>query len=68
MPAITYQISYMIRNSDEKIDLMYRDSEPKVGEIVTLKGKQYRIIEVEPLILPKSKFAYYHVLCEPVRS
>lgn len=61
-----YQVSYLIQSEDEKGEIVMRDSPPEVDEIVTIRGQEYRIVEVEPLILPLSEFAYYHALCEPV--
>ncbi len=65
-PDIEYQVSYLVRSKDEKGMIAMRDRPPKVGEVVTIRGKKYRIVEVETLILPLSRFAYYHALCEPV--
>ncbi len=65
-PKMEYQVSYLVRSEDEKGLITMRDRPPEVGEIVTIRGKQYRIVEVETLILPLSRFAYYHALCEPV--
>lgn len=61
-----YQVSYLIQSDDDKGEIVMRDSPPEVGEIVTIHGKDYEIVEVEPLILPLSEFAYYHAQCEPV--
>ncbi|MDQ7030479.1 MAG: hypothetical protein Q9O62_12210 [Ardenticatenia bacterium] len=65
-PDMEYQVSYLVRSKDEKGMIAMRDRPPKVGEVVTIRGKKYRIVEVETLILPLSRFAYYHALCEPV--
>lgn len=61
-----YQVSYLIQSEDDKGEIVMRDSPPEVGEVVTVHGKEYEIVEVEPLILPLSEFAYYHARCEPV--
>lgn len=65
-PKMEYQVSYLVRSEEEKGMITMRDRPPEVGEIVTIRGRQYRIVEVETLILPLSRFAYYHALCEPV--
>ncbi len=63
---MVYQVSYVIRGQKGEGKIAYIDHSPRVGEMVRLEGKLYRVIEVQELIKPLSHFSYYHVLCETV--
>lgn len=67
-----YQVSYVInrpkgkkKKAADNLDLVESDHYPQVGEMVTVEGKRYRIVEVVDLIPPRAQFCYVHALVEP---
>lgn len=63
---MVYQISYVIRGQPTQGEITEIDHQPRLGEVVTIKGKHYRIIELKELIKPLSQFTYFHALCEQI--
>jgi len=62
-----YQVSYVIRDPKNPGEIVNSDHYPRIGELVTLKGRSYRVVEVKDLIPPRAKFCYVHALLEPVK-
>lgn len=60
-----YQVSYVIRGEKGAGKIEQLDHYPQPGETVDLRGRKYRVVEVEDLIPPKAQFCYVHALCEP---
>ena len=59
-----YQVSYVVRGEKGAGKIEQIDHYPRIGELVKLRGQIYRIIQLEDLIPPKSKFCYVHAVCE----
>ncbi len=56
-----YKVSYVIPGRPSAGAILTRRDAPRVGEIVTLHGERYRVVEVIELLPPQGVVHFLHV-------
>ena len=62
-----YKVSYVVTGRPHPGEIANQDTPPRVGDHVTLGGKQFEVLEVIDLAPPRGNFAYLHATCRPIK-
>lgn len=60
-----YKVSYVIRGGGHPGAILDTDEMPQVGQVVTLGGADFEIVETEKLLPERAGFGFLHVTCVP---
>ncbi|MGD1992012.1 MAG: hypothetical protein PVI59_02355 [Anaerolineae bacterium] len=63
-----YKVSYVVIGGHHPGVIVNQDRAPRVGEVVSFGGYQFRIQEVKDLMPPRGDFAYLHVTVRPLEA
>ncbi len=63
---LLYKVSYVVPGHPTAGGISTQREAPQVGEIISLHGQHYRVVEVVPLMPPQGWVHFLHVTLEPV--
>jgi hypothetical protein len=61
-----YKVSYVVRGGSHPGAILDAETVPKVDDIVTFGGQEFRIVEVMELMPSRGGFGFLHATCVPV--
>jgi hypothetical protein len=63
---MVYKVSYVVIGRSHPGAILNQEAPPRLGEVMELGGRKYRIVEVTDLMPPRGDFAYLHVALRPL--
>lgn len=63
-----YKVSYVVVGQPHPGEIINQDESPEVGDLVTLGGEEFEVVEIIDLAPPRGDFAYLHATCRPVQE
>ncbi|RME06515.1 MAG: hypothetical protein D6803_06265 [Anaerolineae bacterium] len=64
----TYKISFVVINGEHPGGLINTEKEPHIGDILTMGGESFEILELVELIPPRGEMYYLHATCKPAEN